>query len=204
MEPKGDQFTCARICVEVNLEKGLPEDIKLSLGEWCHIQELDYEQIPFKCLRCHAYGHFAKNCPKAPEEPGPVKEDDFQPVTNRQRQPRRKDPLVQAPKATHLAEASLVTKNSFDALKEDEAQDPEAATAKEDPPADESPPESSTMAAKASVPEPSAIADLGVSVSVETSEPKDNLVPSPPLTRGRKTNKACREKEAASNISSGS
>jgi hypothetical protein len=40
--PKGEQFTCARICVEVNLEKGLPKSIKLSLGEWCHIQELDY------------------------------------------------------------------------------------------------------------------------------------------------------------------
>jgi hypothetical protein len=87
-ESKGDQFTCARICVEVNLEKGLPEAIKLSLGEWCHIQELDYEQIPFKCLRCHAYGHFARSCPKASEEPGPVKEDDFQPVSNRRRQSR--------------------------------------------------------------------------------------------------------------------
>jgi hypothetical protein len=90
VEPKGDQFTCARICVEVNLEKGLPEAIKLSLGEWCHIQELDYEQIPFKCLRCHAYGHFAKSCPKVSEEPGPVKEDDFQPVSNRRRQSKAK------------------------------------------------------------------------------------------------------------------
>jgi hypothetical protein len=88
VEPKGDQFTRARIFVEVNLEKGLPEAIKLSLGEWCHIQELDYEKIPFKCLRCHAYGHFIKRCPKVFEEPEPVKEDDFQPVTNRRRQPR--------------------------------------------------------------------------------------------------------------------
>jgi hypothetical protein len=209
-EPKGEQFTCARICVEVNLEKGLPDAIKLSLGEWCHIQELDYEQIPFKCLRCHAYGHFAKSCPKTSEEPGPVKEDDFQPVNNRRRQPRRKDPLAQAPKATHTAEATLETKNSFDALKEDEALDPEATTDKEDPPADESPPDSTppeTMAAKetrASDPEPSATAGLVVSVSVETSEPEDNSAPSPPLTRGRKTNKARREKEAASNISLGS
>jgi hypothetical protein len=203
-EPKGEQFTCARICVEVNLEKGLPDTIKLSLGEWCHIQKLDYEQIPFKCLRCHAYGHFAKSCPKTSEEPGPFKEDEFQTVTNRRRQPRRKDPIAQAPKATHTAEATLETKNSFDALKEDEAQDPEATTVKEDPPADESPPDSTTMAAKASVPEPSANADLDVSVSVETSEPEDNSVPSPPLTRGRKTNKARREKEAASNISLGS
>jgi hypothetical protein len=209
-EPKGEQFTCARICVEVNLEKGLPDAIKLSLGEWCHIQELDYEQIPFKCLRCHAYGHFARSCPKTSEEPGPVKDDDFQPVTNRRRQPRRKDPLAQAPKVTHTAEATLETKNSFDALKEDEALDPEAATVKEDPPADESPSDFAppeTTAAKetrVSAPEPSASAGLVVSVSVETSEPEDNSVPSPPLTRGRKTNKARREKEAASNITLGS
>jgi hypothetical protein len=214
VEPKGEQFTCARICVEVNLEKGLPEAIKLSLGEWCHIQELDYEQIPFKCLRCHAYGHFAKSCPKVSEEPGPVKEDDFQPVSNRRRQPRRKDPLPQAPKATHSAEATLENKNSFDALKEDEALDLEATAVKEDPPADESLPDSTPpgpVAARefrASDPDPSASAGLTVSVpssdSVETSEPEDNSVPSPPLTRGRKTNKARREKEAASNISSGS
>jgi hypothetical protein len=82
-EPRGDQFTCVRICIEVNLEKGLPDAIKLSLGEWSHIQELDYDHIPFKCLWCHAYGHFAKICPKTSEEPGPVKEDDFQLVTNR-------------------------------------------------------------------------------------------------------------------------
>jgi hypothetical protein len=209
-EPKGEQFTCARICVEVNLEKGLPDAIKLSLGEWCHIQELDYEQIPFKCLRCHAYGHFARSCPKTSEEPGPVKDDDFQPVTNRRRQPRRKDPVAQAPKVTHTAEATLETKNSFDALKEDEVLDPETAAVKDDPPADESPSDLAppeTTAAKdtrVSAPEPSASAGLDVSVSVETSEPEDNSVPSPPLTRGRKTNKARREKEAASNISLGS
>ena len=66
-DPKGGQFTCAYICVEVNLEKGLPEAPKLTLGEWSHIQELDYEQIPFKCNYCHVYGHFAKRCPKLSE-----------------------------------------------------------------------------------------------------------------------------------------
>ena len=213
VEPKGDQFTCARICVEVNLEKGLPEAIQLSLGEWCHIQELDYEQIPFKCLQFHAYGHFAKSCPKASEDAGPAKEGDFQPVTNRRRQPRRKEP-AQAPKATHPVEATLENKNSFDALKEDEALDPEATAVKEDPPADESlqdpaPPKSVVARdIRASDPEPSAPAGLAVSVpssgSVETSEPEDISVPSPPLTRGRKSNKARREKEAASSISLGS
>jgi hypothetical protein len=37
-----------------------------------------------------------------------------------------------------------------------------------------------------------------------TFESEDNTIPSPPLTRGRKTNKERREKEATSNISLGS
>ena len=63
-----DQFSCARICVEVDLETGLSEEINLIVVEWSHIQELDYEQIPFKCRFCHGYGHFSRNCKKKSEE----------------------------------------------------------------------------------------------------------------------------------------
>jgi hypothetical protein len=63
-----DQYSCARICVEVDLEEGLPEAIKLTAAGWTHVQELDYEQIPFKCRHCHGYGHFAKHCKKKLEE----------------------------------------------------------------------------------------------------------------------------------------
>jgi hypothetical protein len=63
-----DQFSCARICVEVDLEEGLPEAIKLTVAGWTHIQELDYEQLPFKCRHCHGHGHFAKHCKKKAEE----------------------------------------------------------------------------------------------------------------------------------------
>ena len=66
-DPKGGQFRCYRICVEVNLEKGIPKSLNLTLGNWSHIQELDYEQIPFKCNFFHVYGHFAKSCPKLAE-----------------------------------------------------------------------------------------------------------------------------------------
>ena len=62
-----DQYACARICVEVGLEAGLPEAIKLTVGNWSHFQKLDYEQLPFKCRGCQEYGHFIQNCPKKPE-----------------------------------------------------------------------------------------------------------------------------------------
>ena len=65
-----DQYSCARICVEVDLEEGLPEAIKLTVAGWTYVQELDYEQLPFKCRHCHGHGHFAKHCKKKAEEQG--------------------------------------------------------------------------------------------------------------------------------------
>jgi hypothetical protein len=59
-----DQYSCARICVEVDLEVGLPEAIKLTVTDWMHIQELDYEQLPFKCRLFHDYRHFPRYCKK--------------------------------------------------------------------------------------------------------------------------------------------
>jgi len=50
--------------VEVDLKKGLPEAIKINVGNWNCIQKYDYEKIPLKCNVCHVYGHFAKTCPK--------------------------------------------------------------------------------------------------------------------------------------------
>lgn len=66
-----DQYDCARICVEVDLEVGLPEAIKIRVGPWMHVQKLDYEQLPFKCRKCQVYRHFARDFPsKGVEEKG--------------------------------------------------------------------------------------------------------------------------------------
>ena len=58
------QYTCARICVEVDLEAGLPEAIKLKVGSWTHYQKLDYKHLPFKCRNYQEHGHFQRYCPK--------------------------------------------------------------------------------------------------------------------------------------------
>lgn len=63
-EPKDNMHACARICVEVDLRKGLPEAIKIKVDQWTHMQQLDSEQIPFKCKVCHEYGYFANRCLK--------------------------------------------------------------------------------------------------------------------------------------------
>jgi hypothetical protein len=65
VEPRDRLQPCARLCVEVDLEKGLPEAIQLTLDGWSYIQTEDYQQLSFKCKAFHEYGHFAKNCPKA-------------------------------------------------------------------------------------------------------------------------------------------
>jgi len=63
-EPKKYMHACAMIYVEVDLGKGLPEAIKFKVYQWTHIQQLEYEQIPFKCKVCHEYGHFTNKCSK--------------------------------------------------------------------------------------------------------------------------------------------
>ena len=63
-EPKGPLFSCAKICVEVDPQKGLPEIVSLCMDGWEHVQKVDYEQLSFKCKKCHEYGHFVKTALK--------------------------------------------------------------------------------------------------------------------------------------------
>ena len=77
-----DQYACARICIEVDLEAGLPEEIKLIVGNWYQFQKLEYEQLPFKCRGCHEYRHFFHNYPQKQEDKH-EKEDGWKPARKR-------------------------------------------------------------------------------------------------------------------------
>eukprot|EP00253_Pinus_taeda_P003918 PITA_03918 len=48
-EQKENMHACARICIEVDLGKGLSEAIKIKVNQWTHIQHMDYEKLPFIC-----------------------------------------------------------------------------------------------------------------------------------------------------------
>jgi hypothetical protein len=54
---KGRYTSYARICIEMDVSRALPEAISLEFrdGEW--IQSIDYEQIPLRCKICHEHGH---------------------------------------------------------------------------------------------------------------------------------------------------
>ena len=46
----------------MDLRNGLAFDIAIKHGEYVFSQSLDYFGIPFKCNRCHDYGHLVSHC----------------------------------------------------------------------------------------------------------------------------------------------
>lgn len=57
-------FTFARICVEVDLSKGLLKNIKLKHKDRIWLQSLDYDDTAFRCRICRQTGHLQNACPK--------------------------------------------------------------------------------------------------------------------------------------------
>ena len=94
-QTKAQRYTSfARICVYLDLSKELPKAINLSWEDEEWLQPIDYEQIPFRCRKCHEYGHLGRNCPwlevkTAPSNPSQGKpwtmQDGFTEDKNRRR-----------------------------------------------------------------------------------------------------------------------
>ena len=58
-------YTFSRICVEVDLSKGLPENIMLIYQQQKCLQPLDYENTTFRCRNSRMIGHIQNTCPEA-------------------------------------------------------------------------------------------------------------------------------------------
>lgn len=58
-------FTFARICVEMDLSKGLPKCIHLTHKDFKWTQCLDFENNAFRCRVCHQIGHLQNTCNQA-------------------------------------------------------------------------------------------------------------------------------------------
>jgi len=68
----------------MNIAEPLPEMIELEYAGQVWQQLLDYEHIPFRCRRCHEYGHLYKSCPLN----GPIQQT---PSTNNSEQSAGRD-----------------------------------------------------------------------------------------------------------------
>jgi hypothetical protein len=53
---KGRYTSYARICIEMDVLGALLEAISLEFRDEEWIQSINYEQIPFRCRRCHEHG----------------------------------------------------------------------------------------------------------------------------------------------------
>ena len=60
----------ARICIYLDISRDLPDGIELTWEDEEWFQEIDYEQIPFRCRRCHEHGHLFQDCPQNKRQRG--------------------------------------------------------------------------------------------------------------------------------------
>lgn len=52
----------------MNIAEPLPEFIELEYHDEIWQHPIDYEHIPFRCRKCHEYGHLYRQCPLNKEE----------------------------------------------------------------------------------------------------------------------------------------
>ena len=62
--PKLFRTAYARICVQMDLSKGLPAELKIVNQDYSWTQVLDCENVSFRCRSCYDIGHQEKEFPK--------------------------------------------------------------------------------------------------------------------------------------------
>lgn len=60
---RGKYTSYARICVEMDLSGALLDIVILDVYDEEWVQEFDYENIPFRCHKCHEHGHLSRDRP---------------------------------------------------------------------------------------------------------------------------------------------
>ncbi|XP_057866241.2 receptor-like protein EIX1 [Cryptomeria japonica] len=86
-------MTFARIYVEIDLSKPLPNAIEMCAGSYSWVQQLDYETLPFRCRLCHESSHLQRKCPR------------YKPMVHQSQQSTRNIDGVDKGKATMIGEA---------------------------------------------------------------------------------------------------
>ena len=72
--------TFSKICVEVDLNKVLPDRIILTHNNQCWTQFLDFENMAFRCRLCRETRHLQKSCPMAKKDPRKEKKPTKKPM----------------------------------------------------------------------------------------------------------------------------
>jgi hypothetical protein len=90
-EPKDHMLSYVKICVEVDVEKGILEAIHLTLYNWLHVHLVDYDQLLFKCNLFCEYLYFAKECKNNFQEAQLEQENNDQWQTTKRKKTNKKN-----------------------------------------------------------------------------------------------------------------
>lgn len=54
----------AKVLVNIDLSEGLADSVDVEVGGLEYTQTLDYVNVSFRCVKCHAWGHAVEDCSK--------------------------------------------------------------------------------------------------------------------------------------------
>jgi len=103
-ETKTRRYTSyARICIQMHLTKSLADSVSLFHDDFEWIQPLDYENIPFRCRKCHEHGHLFRDCPlnsqpKSSNDDSGKDSDGFTKIPHRPRHAKKNNTAPKSPK----------------------------------------------------------------------------------------------------------